>query len=80
MVTHCSILAWRIPWTKEPGRLQSMGVTRVGHNLVAKPPLPPQCCIHSSVDGFLGCFQVLPIVKRAAVNIGVHVSLSVMVF
>ena len=25
MTTHCSILAWRIPWTEEPGRLQSMG-------------------------------------------------------
>ena len=25
MATHCSILAWRIPWTEEPGRLQSMG-------------------------------------------------------
>ena len=31
MVTHCSILAWRIPWTEEPGRLQSMGSQRVGH-------------------------------------------------
>ena len=26
MATHCSILAWRIPWTKEPGRLPSMGL------------------------------------------------------
>ena len=32
MVTHSSILAWRIPWTEEPGRLQSMGSQRVGHN------------------------------------------------
>ena len=30
--THSSILAWRIPWTEEPGRLQSMGSQRVGHN------------------------------------------------
>ena len=30
--THSSILAWRIPWTKEPGRLQSMGLQRVGHD------------------------------------------------
>ena len=29
MVTHSSILAWRIPWTEEPGRLQSMGSQRV---------------------------------------------------
>ena len=33
MATHSSILAWRIPWTKEPGRLQSMGSQRVTHNL-----------------------------------------------
>ena len=32
MATHSSILAWRIPWTKEPGRLQSMGSQRVGHD------------------------------------------------
>ena len=32
MSTHFSILAWRIPWTEEPGRLQSMGSQRVGHN------------------------------------------------
>ena len=31
MATHSSILAWRIPWTEEPGRLQSMGPQRVGH-------------------------------------------------
>ena len=30
--THSSILAWRSPWTKELGRLQSMGLQRVGHN------------------------------------------------
>ena len=32
MATHSSILAWRIPWTEEPGRLQSMGLQRVGYN------------------------------------------------
>ena len=32
MVTHSSILAWRIPWTEEPGGLQSTGSQRVGHN------------------------------------------------
>ena len=32
--THSSILAWRIPWTEEPGGLQSMGSQRVRHNLV----------------------------------------------
>ena len=38
MATHSSILAWTISWTEEPGRLQSMGLPRVGHNLVTKPP------------------------------------------
>ena len=32
MATHSSILAWKIPWTEEPGRLQSMGPQRVGHD------------------------------------------------
>ena len=31
MATHVSILAWRIPWTEEPGEPQSMGLQRVGH-------------------------------------------------
>ena len=32
MATHSSILAWRIPWTEEPGGLKSMGSQRVGHD------------------------------------------------
>ena len=32
MATHSSILAWQVPWTKEPGGLQSMGSQRVGHD------------------------------------------------
>ena len=32
MVTHFSTLAWKIPWTEEPGRLQSIGSQRVGHD------------------------------------------------
>ena len=32
MATHSSTLAWRIPWTEEPGRLQSTGSQRVGHD------------------------------------------------
>ena len=32
MATHSSILAWRIPWSEEPGRLQSPGSQRVGHD------------------------------------------------
>ena len=32
MATHSNILAWKIPWTEDPGRLQSMGSQRVGHD------------------------------------------------
>ena len=32
IATHSSILAWRIPWTEEPGGLMSTGLQRVGHN------------------------------------------------
>ena len=32
IATHFSILAWRIPWTEEPGRLQSLGLQRVGRD------------------------------------------------
>ena len=32
MATHSSTLAWKIPWAEEPGRLQSMGSLRVGHD------------------------------------------------
>ena len=40
MATHCSILAWRIPWTEEPGGLQSMGLQRVRYD----------CSYHSAVQ------------------------------
>ena len=36
MATHSSILSWRIPWSKEPGGLQSMGPQRVEHDWVTK--------------------------------------------
>ena len=32
MATHSSSFAWKIPWMEEPGRLESMGLERVGHN------------------------------------------------
>ena len=36
MAIYTSILAWEIPWTEEPDRLQSIGLNRVGHDLVTK--------------------------------------------
>ena len=41
MATHSSILAWKFPWTEEPGGLQSMGSQRVRHNLASKHIFAP---------------------------------------
>ena len=38
MATHSSILAWKIPWTEEPGGQQSIGSQRVGHDCSDLPP------------------------------------------
>ena len=40
MATHSSILAWRIPWTEEPGKLQSLALQRVRHSLATKQQQP----------------------------------------
>ena len=50
MATHSSTLAWRIPWTEEPGRLTVHVVARVGHDLATKPPSPPTVVL-SFIDG-----------------------------
>ena len=52
MATHCSILAWKLPWTEEPGGLQSMGSQRVGHDWAHMHAR--DCCYHSHfADRFL---------------------------
>ena len=43
MATHSSILAWRIPWTEEPGRLHSIGSQRAGHDWVTSSSLWGTC-------------------------------------
>ena len=43
MAPHSSTLAWKIPWTEEPGRLQSMGLQRVGHDLMTKQLQDQRC-------------------------------------
>ena len=62
MVTHSSILAWRIPWTEEPGGLQSLGSQRVGHDWATK---------HST---FRRAFNILEIV---VVSLMLHISRSI---
>ena len=59
MATHCSTLAWKIPWTEEPGRLQFMGLRRVGHDWATSLSRigegkgnPLQCsCLENPRDG-----------------------------
>ena len=73
MVTHSSILAWKIPWTEEPGTLQSMGSQRVRHtwateqqySIVLVHHILP---IYSSIHGHLGGFHVLAVVSNALVS------------
>ena len=47
MATHSSILAWRIPWTEEPGGLQSMGSQRVRHDGATDTFLSVPCKSHT---------------------------------
>ena len=41
MAAHSSFLAWRVPWTEEPGGLQSTGLQRVGHDLATEQQQQP---------------------------------------
>ena len=50
VATHFSILAWRIPWTEEPGRLQYIGSQRIGHKL---RELAHTHTLHQSFQGIL---------------------------
>ena len=62
MAAHSSILAWRIPWTEEPGGLQSMGLQRVPHD---RGDLP---CMHAHTE----CFQTISCVKNQLKIFSIH--------
>ena len=68
MATHSSILAWRIPWTEEPGGLQSLGLQRIGHDGMSFTAEAPSdykamwlACF--SVSGGCLCLPHLPLVR-----------------
>ena len=69
MATHSSILSWRIPWTEEPDRLQSMGSPRVGHDWATNTSLHfmcikgliytfKNCCLQYSQIQHGNCFDI----------------------
>ena len=52
MATHCTILAWKIPWTEEPGRRQFIGSPRAGHDLATKTTIHfVQGIFYASIKG-----------------------------
>ena len=82
VATHSSILAWRIPWTEEPGGLQSTGLQRVRHDWRDWAHTHAYTCpvfIHSSVDRRLGCFHVL-VLETVLQWTRVHMSFRIMFF
>ena len=58
VATHSSLLAWRIPWTEEPGRLQSTGLQRVGHDWVTDT-FTSLCLIFSFRSSACFCYTVI---------------------
>ena len=64
MAIHSSTIAWKIPWTEEPGRLQSMGSQRVGQDGATSRSLPgslvPTVCLCFSSQMEEGCMQRCP--------------------
>ena len=65
MATLSSILAWRTPWTEEPGRLQSMGLQRVGHDIVTKQNRESYFLASTSHNAVKFTFRVKPTVMYA---------------
>ena len=81
--THSSILAWRISWTGEPGRLESMGLQTVGHNSTTNASTfhyfivctDHILFIYQSVGGLLGWSHILTSVNNATMYMGMWWSL-----
>ena len=63
MATHSNILDWRIPWTEEPGRLQSIGLQRVRHDWVAEYTCMAGLILTTNLcgNGGSGKFSNLPV-------------------
>ena len=75
IVTHSSILAWEVPWTEEPGGLQSTGSQSVRYDLETGHK-HNVLFIHSFIDICLGLFHHLANEKNADTSMNVHTSLQ----
>ena len=58
--THTSILAWRIPWTEDPGGLQSIGSQKVAHTLFKYTQAFSSASVVASVTAFCTCLSIFP--------------------
>ena len=65
LATHSIILAWRIPWTEEPGGLQSVGSQRLGHDSTM-----------TATDGPLGSLHLFAVVNNAVLNTCINICLN----
>ena len=63
VATHSSTLAWKIPWTEEPGRLQSMGSLRVGHNWATSLFTFQYSCLENPRDRGAWCPDIYRVVQ-----------------
>ena len=70
MAPHSSVLAWRIPWTEEPGGLQSTGSHRVRHDLGPKQQKHKHTCVCMIPSFILYCVGILSLMKTKMIALG----------
>ena len=66
MATHSSTFAWKIPWTEEPGRLQSIGLQRVGHDSATSLSL--SACIQA--------LEAVPVPHKSCVTLSIFFNVT----
>ena len=69
MAIHCSILAWRIPWTKEPGRLQFKGLQSIGHDWATNTHTQLNITKLSDSCDLILLLKSLPYIRESYMNI-----------
>ena len=72
IATHSSIVAWKIPWTEEPGGLQSMGLQRVGHDWAKSNVGSVKKGPDLEYSGVIGPVLVIAVVRSMAETLVVY--------